>query len=145
MIAPVNKANDFGDKAINWHQVDGNWDNQKNHIEAEAVIEFLLNNLPKTEVKVDKTLWGIVTFNQKQADLLIDLLQKKLEEKRNDKDLTEVEKEVWEWCMGGINTTKYIWIKNLENVQGDEVQKMIISVAYAVDKEMGRVATVLVY
>lgn len=140
MIAPVNEANDYGAAAVNWHQIDGRWDNQTNIIEAESVINFLLENLPEEKENLDTTLWGIVTFNQKQADLLIDLLQKKLEEERSTNELSDVEKEIWEWCLGGKSTTKYLWIKNLENVQGDEVQNLIISVAYGIDEKMGRVA-----
>lgn len=139
MVAPVNELNNHEAEAVSWHQIDGNWDKQKNIIEAEAVIKFLLENLPKEKKDLDTNLWGIVTFNQKQAELLIDLLQKKLEEKRNQKELTDIEKEIWEWCLGGRSTTNYIWIKNLENVQGDEVQKLIISVAYGIDEKMGRV------
>ncbi|SDM55079.1 AAA domain-containing protein [Halarsenatibacter silvermanii] len=139
MIAPSCTRKQSEYRALDWHQINGKWEKRTNEIEGEAVINYLLEQLPAKEQMTGKTLWGVVTFNQDQADILVDILQKKLEGKRKESELTDVEKIVWEWCIGSITTNSYVWIKNLENVQGDEVKHMIMSVGYAIDSEMGRV------
>jgi very-short-patch-repair endonuclease len=139
-IAPQDKVNTESFESISWHQVDGCWEAGTNRVEAEKVIDYLLANLPREEQKLDKTLWGIISFNQKQAEQLSDTLYQKLEDKRRaNQDLTKPEQQIWEWCVGSKDDNPYVLIKNLENIQGDEVKHLIISVGYAVDPKLGRV------
>lgn len=92
--------------AIQYLKVEGIWENNTNPIEAENVIslvEKLVTEFP------DKSI-GIVTFNAKQQRFIQDLLETKT-----------------------IQFTHPIFIKNIENVQGDERDFIIFSVGYAPD------------
>ena len=92
--------------AIEYLKVDGVWENNTNPIEAEAVwdlVEKLNQEYPEKSI-------GIVTFNAKQQGLIQDLLETKT-----------------------IKFTYPIFIKNIENVQGDERDFIIFSVGYAPD------------
>lgn len=98
------------DTAIEYIKVDGIWENQTNHAEAEHVIELvseLGDNYP------DKSV-GIVTFNARQQDMILDLLEEKAIEK-------------------GISLPDSLIVKNIENIQGDEKDIIIFSTAYAPD------------
>ncbi|WP_255518015.1 ATP-binding protein [Fulvivirga sp. M361] len=96
--------------AIEYLKVDGIWENNTNHIEAEKVVEVLMEILdhhPDKEV-------GVVTFNAKQQQLILDLI---------DEKATSSEKVIpnnW-------------FVKNIENVQGDEKDIILFSTAYAPD------------
>jgi DNA polymerase IIIc chi subunit len=92
--------------AIEYLKVDGVWENSTNPIEAEAVwnlVEKLNREYPEKSI-------GIVTFNAKQQGLIQDLIETKT-----------------------IKFTHPIFIKNIENVQGDERDFIIFSVSYAPD------------
>lgn len=65
---------------------------------------------------------GVVTFNISQQTLIEDLL---LEEFRKDTDFES-------WANGGEEP---LFVKNLENVQGDERDIILFSVAFGPDKE----------
>lgn len=96
------------DNAIDYIKVDGVWDRQQNLAEAEKIIE-LIKNLDETQK--DKSL-GIVTFNAPQQALILD----KLDEE-------------------GLNESYNLFVKNIENVQGDERDIIIFSTAYAQDSK----------
>ena len=90
-----------------------------NHIEAERVVEDVVRMLADED---DTDSIGIVTFNQAQQTLIQDLLD---EQRRTNPDIeryftNEVEEPVF--------------VKNLENVQGDERDTIIFSVGYGPDK-----------
>ena len=141
-IAPTNNVKYQNNNCpIQWHQVDGIWNNKKNEEEAESIVTFLLDKLEKEDYKVDneKTLWGIVTFNISQAQVILDILKIRLDEKRREEELTQPENIIWEWCVGSRKNNPYVWVKNLENVQGDEIQHLIISVGYSKDPATDRV------
>jgi AAA domain len=92
--------------AIEYLKVDGVWENNTNPIEAEAVwdlVEKLNQSYPQKSI-------GIVTFNAKQQGLIQDLLETKT-----------------------IKFVHPLFIKNIENVQGDERDFIIFSVGYAPD------------
>ena len=98
--------------AIAYQQVDGIWENNTNAAEAGAVVERVLNLLaadPQKQI-------GVVTFNSPQQNLILDLL----EERFAKEDLTIPET---------------LFVKNIENVQGDEKDVIIFSVGYAPDKK----------
>ncbi|PWK23001.1 AAA domain-containing protein [Arcicella aurantiaca] len=94
--------------AIQYLKVDGVWENNTNPIEAESVIS-LVEKLSKESP--EKSI-GIVTFNAKQQSLIQDLIEAK----------TRIFKHP-------------LFIKNIENVQGDERDFIIFSVGYAPDSK----------
>lgn len=105
--------------AIRYIKVDGVWENNRNIIEAEKVVE-LIQELEKTH---PNSSVGIVTFNQPQQQLIESLLN-------SSSPLTP---------RGGTNIPSpgvrglELFIKNIENVQGDERDIIIFSVGYAPD------------
>jgi hypothetical protein len=98
--------------AIEYTKVDGVWENQTNNAEAEAVVAkviSLLQTQPGKEI-------GVVTFNAPQQMLILDLLEA-------------------EAINIGIPLPATLFVKNIENVQGDEKDIIIFSIGYAPDKK----------
>ncbi len=97
---------------IEYVKVDGVWDNQTNLVEAETVVERVLSLVkdhPEKEI-------GVVTFNASQQVLILDLVEEVFSKE-------------------GIPIPATLFVKNIENVQGDEKDVIIFSVAYAPDKK----------
>jgi superfamily I DNA and/or RNA helicase len=97
-------------KAIEYVKVDGIWDKQTNLIEAQLVVDMVVD---LTKSLPDKDL-GIVTFNARLQDLILDLL-----------DIKAIEE--------GFAVPTSLIVKNIENIQGDEKDIIIFSTAYAPD------------
>jgi hypothetical protein len=98
--------------AIEYIKVDGIWDNQTNPVEATSVVEKvmgLLKTHPRKEI-------GVVTFNALQQMLILDLLEAAAVD-------------------SGISLPSTLFVKNIENVQGDEKDIIIFSIGYAPDKK----------
>lgn len=112
--------------AIQWHKVDGRWINQCNEIEAKAVVDLLKNVLIKNPTKSV----GIITFNAKQQDKIQDIIDAEVEA---DKEFGVLYQQIM-----SKDLDERIFVKNIENVQGDERDIIIFSIAYAKNKE-GRV------
>lgn len=92
--------------AIEYIRVKGEWEKQSNLIEAKEVVEVVKTYLRK------KTYYslGVVTFNAVQQGLVIDLLEEE-----------------------GLMGEAELFVKNIENVQGDERDVIIFTTAYAPD------------
>ena len=95
---------------ILFKKIDGLWENGVNEIEAIAVVEYLFEL-----VKSGETSLGIVTFNYKQQNLILDLIDERLLEDQ-------------------IILPNAVFVKNIENVQGDEREVILFSIGYAVNK-----------
>ncbi len=98
--------------AIHYVKADGEWKNNANYLEARETLHIVAKLLKE---KPGKSI-GIVTFNAKQQGLLLDLME--------------------EYAIDN----KFIWpdslfVKNIENVQGDERDIIVFSIAYAPDKK----------
>ena len=89
-----------------------------NKIEAEAVVKFIIDFVEKHEVLPSI---GVVAFSKAQSNLIEDILNLKLQKNKI------VQKKLDE-CY------EPIFIKNLENVQGDERDIIIFSIGYGPDK-----------
>ena len=111
-LLPVFQEINLQQPAIQYLKVEGIWENSINQIEAEKVIDLVrIINQTSPEKSI-----GIVTFNFKQQGLIQDLL------------------EVWGTNDLGISTSQErIFVKNIENVQGDERDIIIFSIGYAPD------------
>lgn len=99
------------EKAIEYIKVNGFWENNINLIEAQKVVSLILELLATNAV----ANIGVVTFNAKQQSCILDLL-----------DNIALDKE--------ITIPESLFVKNIENVQGDERDIIIFSTAYAPDK-----------
>lgn len=88
-----------------------------NKIEAEAVVKFIIDLVQKTE---NLPSIGVVAFSKAQSNLIEDLLNAKLQ---RNKEVQKILDECYE----------PMFIKNLENVQGDERDIIIFSIGYGPD------------
>lgn len=109
-------------------RVNGIYNEQTNETEAEVLIEYLSNHWQLPENEILST--GIVTFNKKQADLIEDKIEEKalsdevfmeaLNRERNKQQEGE--------AMG-------FFVKNVENVQGDERDIILFSTTFGFNKQ----------
>ncbi len=90
-----------------------------NPVEAAAIVAEIVERL-KDERRAGESL-GVVTFNQAQQTLIEDLLEV---ERRRDSSLDAAFTE------GGVES---VFVKNLENVQGDERDVILFSITYGPD------------
>src|SRR5690606_12961058 len=97
---------------------DGVYENQRNEREAVAVVEAALEHL---RTRPGESL-GIVTMNSQQRELVEGLLDKGL------KDHPDLRAAVDE-----AKGLEPLFVKNLENVQGDERDVVMVSVTYGRD------------
>lgn len=102
-----------------FHIKTGTWKQNANLPEAEATVQYVFEHV-STWVSEGKEA-GIVTFNQPQQELIQELL----------------EQQAWQ---RGIALPSWLFVKNLEHVQGDERDIIIFSMAYGPDAA-GKVRT----
>lgn len=114
-------------------KVNGVWDKRKNLREAEETY-VLVKNILK-ERKENESI-GIVTFNEAQRELIRTYLEDQCEKDPEFSVLYLKEK-----IRHDDTEDKSIFVKNIENVQGDERDIIIFSIGYAKDIETGRVAS----
>lgn len=110
-------------KPIERVKVDGRWIDRKNEVEAKEVVKLvkdILNNRNKNESI------GIITFNSTQQDLIEDMLEYECSNDIEFRNLYNIEKNRIE-----NNEDISLFIKNIENVQGDERDIIIFSTGYA--------------
>lgn len=93
---------------------------RQNKTEAEAVIEELKRRCRDSELSGLSV--GVVTFNISQQTLIEDMLT---EACRHDEELER-------WAFG---SEEPVFVKNLENVQGDERDVILFSVGFGPDRE----------
>lgn len=98
--------------AIKFIESHGIWEDGVNKGEAEDVVDLVVDMLKKN----DDTDIGVVTFNFKQQDLIMDLLEERTVQQN-------------------VLIPNSLFVKNIENVQGDERDVIIFSVGYAPDKK----------
>jgi hypothetical protein len=116
--------NKFDYVPITYIQVNGSFIDYANENEAERVldiIEFGIQRMPDGKYP---TL-GVATFNVTQRDLI---LSKILERQRSDKN-ESFSRKINELQENGL------FIKNLENIQGDERDVIILSTTYGIGKD----------
>jgi hypothetical protein len=117
--------------AIRYRRVEGEWKDQQNEVEAQAVLD-LLGELARTEPELSV---GVVTFNYRQQNLIQDLLESRPLPPQGG--LSPTAKPPLEGAGGEGHEP--LFIKNIENVQGDERDVIIFSIGYAPDAR-GRVS-----
>ncbi|RED99735.1 AAA domain-containing protein [Marinoscillum furvescens] len=97
--------------AIHYVKIDGQWKNNTNEPEADKVLSLLSKigrDFPQKDV-------GVVTFNASQQGLILDKIEQAMDQ-------------------GTFNAPKNLFVKNIENVQGDERDIIVFSPAYAPDE-----------
>lgn len=96
--------------AIDVVKINGIWHNNSNLEEAKTVVDLIMQ---LSENEPNKSI-GVVTFNAKQQELIADMLDQ-VQESKNWKKPAK------------------LFVKNIENVQGDERDVIIFSIGYAPD------------
>ncbi|MEG2511573.1 MAG: AAA domain-containing protein, partial [Bacilli bacterium] len=104
-------------------KVDGIWRDRKNEVEAKEVVKVVKNIL--TTRKRNESI-GIITFNIGQQDIIEDMLEYECCNNIEFRNLYNAEKNRIE-----NNEDVSLFIKNIENVQGDERDIIIFSTGYA--------------
>ncbi|MGG1555136.1 DUF3320 domain-containing protein [Paenibacillus ferrarius] len=107
--------------SVAWHPVEGFYDRGRtktNRAEAEAVIAEIIRRLKDPALRASSM--GVVTFSSIQQTLIEDMLDEAL---RQEPEL--------ELFIGQL--PEPLFIKNLENVQGDERDIILFSVGYGPD------------
>lgn len=113
------------------HLPDARYDKGKsrtNRVEAEALVQELISRL--LDEKAPRRSYGVVTFSQAQQQLVENLLD---EERRKHPEI--------EHHFGDEPPVEGepVFVKNLENVQGDERDVIFFSICYGMD-EAGKVS-----
>ena len=109
-------------RAIIYHDVGGLYSNRTNRQEAAKVID-LLKAIWNQEMSAPTI--GVVTFNGPQCELIQDLIE---EECQRDNAFAALYEQATE--MTRDNQDVGFFVKNLENVQGDERDVMIFSTTF---------------
>lgn len=128
-ISP-NVTKNVGTKPIERIKVNGSWLGRRNEEEANATVA-LLKKLIKN--KRNPSSIGIITFNTEQEEAIEDAIDKECQKDSAFRDAFIKEQNRKE---NGEDTS--IFVKNLENVQGDERDIIIFSTGYA-RNEYGKV------
>ncbi|MEM6800672.1 MAG: AAA domain-containing protein [Bacteroidota bacterium] len=129
-LIPPAKHDPLSQPPLQWISVEGVWENNRNEVEARKVIELVL----KLVQREDKPSIGIVTFNFHQQELIKDLLDRELE------FLSQEDKKLFNLLQASMQKSESeeyqgLFVKNIENVQGDERDIIIFSIAYAKNKK----------
>ena len=128
-VAP-NISTNKKSRPIERHKVDGRWIDRCNPKEAEKVVDLLRDIFKKR--KNNESI-GIITFNSEQQSCIADRID---EVSRADGEFRAFMAKERYRQDNGEDTG--IFIKNLENVQGDERDIIIFSIGYA-PNEQGRI------
>ena len=112
------------------HVADGIYERGRGRInrgEAQAVVDRALHWLKDQKFNAEKWTLGIVTFNQQQQTLILDLLD---DARRKDPSLER---------HFSADLIEPVFVKNLENVQGDERDIILFSITYGPPR-VGRIS-----
>lgn len=111
------------DRPIEFIPVHGVYSKQTNEAEAKRVVTYL-ESVWREHLGRSPSI-GVVTFNRKQADLIEDLLEKRAEQDPTFRDalIRERGRKEHEEDMS-------LFVKNVENVQGDERDVIVFSTTF---------------
>ncbi|MET0989191.1 MAG: AAA domain-containing protein, partial [Glaciihabitans sp.] len=113
------------DTGLRWRRVNGVFDRGRtrtNAVEADAIVEEIRTRLADP-TSADDSL-GVVCFNIQQRDLILN----KLEDTADPLVLRAL----------AAPAGRDLFVKNLENVQGDERDTILFSLAFSLDPDSGR-------
>jgi hypothetical protein len=105
-------------QAIYYHYVDGKYSDNVNEEEADTIATLLYDRYALTDYSI-----GIATFNLLQRNLVWNILWKKAYESDSHMKILE------------SHLQKGLFVKNLENIQGDERDVILLSTTFGKDTE----------
>ncbi|MEL6731193.1 MAG: AAA domain-containing protein [Bacteroidota bacterium] len=134
-VIPAAQADPVYTPALAWISVAGVWDRNRNKPEAERVVQLVKELVQQP----DRPSIGIVTFNFHQQELIRDLLDRELERLGvSDPALYELVQQSMHQHEG--EEFQGLFVKNIENVQGDERDIIVFSVGYGYSPQ-GKLST----
>ncbi len=107
-------------------KVNGTWEEGINPEEVEAVlkkVKELLKEDPERSI-------GIIAFNKKQRDAIVERLER---EAKRDKKFAKLYEKAMNLKKDGVDQS--LIVENIENIQGDERDVIIFSIVHGRDKE----------
>ncbi|MCW0014540.1 C-terminal helicase domain-containing protein, partial [Burkholderia pseudomallei] len=110
-------------KPLELIQVNGLYEQQTNCDEADRVVDYLAELWKQPYVLRPSV--GVVTFNRKQADLILERLELRAEE---DEAFRDAYREELDRTDRGEDMA--VFVKNVENVQGDERDTIVFSTTF---------------
>lgn len=116
--------NSFEYTPIKYIQVNGTYSDHTNDVEAETVLSILENNINRLPNGEYPSV-GIATFNIHQRNLILS----KINERRKFEKFADFNEKILELEEGGL------FVKNLENIQGDERDVIILTTTYGINKD----------
>lgn len=116
--------NRFNYVPIKYIQVNGTFSDHTNELEAEMVLSIIDKNINRLPDGKYPSL-GVATFNIMQRDLI----KNKINERRKFAKYKSFNDKIQELEREGM------FVKNLENIQGDERDVIILSTTYGIDKD----------
>lgn len=116
--------NGFEYTPIKYIQVNGTYSDHTNEVEAETVLSIIENNINRLPNGEYPSV-GIATFNIHQRNLILS----KINERRKFDSYAEFNEKILELEENGL------FVKNLENIQGDERDVIILTTTYGINKD----------
>ncbi len=126
IVFPSPSSRNNQELGIKYHYIENSvYQSSRNKIEAKIIVEHLekqMKNYPDRSI-------GIGTFNSTQRDLIQELVDER------EKESLIISNYISRW----EKTSEPFFVKNLENLQGDERDVIFISTTFGKDKETGKV------
>ncbi|PRM90636.1 hypothetical protein CJ671_02165 [Aliarcobacter cryaerophilus] len=126
IVFPSPSSRNSEELGIKYYYIENSaYQSSRNKVEAKIIIEHLekqMKNYPNRSI-------GIGTFNSTQRDLIQEMVDER------EKESTIISNYILNWS----TTSEPFFVKNLENLQGDERDVIIISTTFGKDKETGKV------
>lgn len=131
ITAPRRDTSNEALEGLHWHPVEGYWSEQRNEREAQQVVELLGQLWRQQRPEGGPPSVGIVTFNRKQAEQIEETLRLRAAQDQALHQALALDRQ--------RPVVEQLFVRNLENVQGDERDIILFSVGYGPDEPGGRV------
>jgi len=121
----------LGSEGLHWEAVRGRWKDQTNAVEAEHVVDLLGRILGESMPGGAPPTVGIVAMNRPQAELIAQRIEARA---ASDEAFRATLQRDYDRAV-----IDQLFVRNLENVQGDERDIMILSLAYGPTEKSNKV------
>ena len=118
-------------EGLHWHRVAGAWEDRCNAVEAAAVVDRVVDLICARGPDGVPPSVGVVTFNLQQAELIERLLQERTADDQRCRDALDRD--------AGRPPSDQLFVRNLENVQGDERDVIVFSIGYGPSPDDGAI------
>ena len=127
-VAP-NVSRDREQPPIRWIKSNGMWENRRNIVEADRVVQEIRDILKNSYARGEEyPSIGVITFGDEQRDVIDDKVEKL---QYQDPEFAEL----YNTAYANAKRDDRLFVRNIENVQGDERDVIIFSIGYARDAD----------